>query len=110
MRVRKSLMAVSAASASSIVAATIASAAVASTTVTSASASSAGKHIYHSLDFVIGGGAVFYHFAYESQVFACQAVIQVNDDFILFDFDNQTLEMISVFVDQRDVGSRIDVF
>ena len=98
-------MAMSAASAASIVVATIASATVAST-----SASSTGEHVYHAFDFVIAGRTAFYHFTDKGEVFASQTVVQVNDDFCLLYFYDQTLEMVSVFVDQGDIGSRVDVF
>ena len=74
-------MAMSAASASSIVVSTIASATVATT-----SASSTGEHVYHAFDFVIGGGTAFYHFTDKGEVFASQTVVQVNDDFCLLYF------------------------
>ena len=93
-----------AASASAIVAVAIASAAVAT-----ASTTTTGEHVDHALNLFVGGRTILYDFAYEGEVFACQAVVEVDDDFSLLHLENQTLEMVAVFVHQGDVGAGIDV-
>lgn len=96
------------ATATTVTTATAVTTAVATTATTTAAIT--GEHVDDALDFFVGGRTALYHFAAEHEVFACQTVVEVNDNLALSDLENQTHEVVAIFVDQGNLGSRIDVF